>query len=72
MPAFGPIKRSDLVRALKRLGFNGPYAGGKHEFMVKDSLKLRIPNPHQGDISRGLLAEILRQAEISREEWEAL
>jgi predicted RNA binding protein YcfA (HicA-like mRNA interferase family) len=72
MPAFGPIKRSDLVRALKRLGFDGPYAGGKHEFMVKDSLKLRIPNPHQGDISRGLLAEILRQAEISREEWEAL
>jgi predicted RNA binding protein YcfA (HicA-like mRNA interferase family) len=72
MPAFGPIKRSDLVRALKRLGFDGPYAGGKHEFMVKDSLKLRIPNPHQGDISRGLLVEMLRQAEISREEWEAL
>jgi predicted RNA binding protein YcfA (HicA-like mRNA interferase family) len=72
MPAFGPIKRSDLVRALKRLGFDGPYAGGKHEFMVKDSLKLRIPNPHQGEISRGLLAEILRQAEISRDEWENL
>jgi predicted RNA binding protein YcfA (HicA-like mRNA interferase family) len=72
MPAFGPIKRSDLVRALKRLGFDGPYAGGKHEFMVKDSLKLRIPNPHQGEISRGLLAEILRQAEISRDDWKNL
>jgi predicted RNA binding protein YcfA (HicA-like mRNA interferase family) len=72
MPAFGPIKRSDLIRALKRLGFDGPFAGGRHEFMVKDSLKLRIPNPHQGDISKGLLAEILRQAEISREDWENL
>lgn len=72
MPAFGPIKRSELVRYLKQLGFSGPYAGGKHEFMVKNSLKLRIPNPHRGDISKGLLAEILRQANISREEWESL
>jgi len=72
MPAFGPIKRSDLVRALKRLGFDGPYAGGRHEFMIRGSLKLRIPNPHQGDISKGLLAEILRQADVSREDWENL
>lgn len=33
---------------------------------------MRIPNPHQGDISRGLLTRILRQAGISREEWEKL
>jgi predicted RNA binding protein YcfA (HicA-like mRNA interferase family) len=72
MPAFGPIKRSDLVRALKRLGFDGPYAGGRHEFMVRGSLRLRIPNPHQGDISKGLLAEILRQADVSRDDWENL
>ena len=72
MPAFGPIRRSDLIRALKRLGLTGPFAGGRHEFMVRGSLKLRIPNPHQGDISKGLLAEILRQADISRDEWEKL
>ncbi|NJM67310.1 MAG: type II toxin-antitoxin system HicA family toxin [Acaryochloris sp. RU_4_1] len=72
MSAFGPIKRSELIQRLKRLGFDGPYAGGKHEFMVKDSLKIRIPNPHRGDISKGLLAEILRQANITREEWERL
>lgn len=34
--------------------------------------KLRIPNPHAEDISRGLLVRILRQAGIDREEWEAL
>ncbi len=27
MPVFGPIKRSDLIRYLKQLGFIGPYAG---------------------------------------------
>jgi hypothetical protein len=33
-------------------------------------IKLRIPNPHAQDISRGLLVRILRQACIEREEWE--
>jgi predicted RNA binding protein YcfA (HicA-like mRNA interferase family) len=72
MPVFGPIKRSELIRGLRQLGFDGPYAGGKHEYMVQDTLKIRIPNPHRGDISKGLLAEILRQADISRDEWESL
>jgi hypothetical protein len=38
--------------------------------MVKGGLKLRIPNPHRGDVSKDLLAEILRQAGISSEDWE--
>lgn len=59
------------VRTLRDLGFEGPYAGGKHQFMVKDELVLHIPNPHQGDIGVELLARLLRQAEIDRETWEA-
>ena len=47
-------------------------AGGKHQFMVRDDLRLVIPNPHSGEIGRDLLARILRQAGISREEWEKL
>ncbi|MGO8704657.1 MAG: type II toxin-antitoxin system HicA family toxin [Candidatus Brocadiia bacterium] len=61
-----------MVRSLHRAGFDGPYAGGKHTFMVKGSLALTIPNPHQRDIGQELLARILRQAGISRKEWEAL
>ena len=38
--------------------------------MVKDEFKIRIPNPHGKDISKHLIAEILRQARISNEEWE--
>jgi predicted RNA binding protein YcfA (HicA-like mRNA interferase family) len=72
MPIFGPISHSNLVRNLKALGFEGPYAGGKHLFMVRDEFRLTIPNPHKGDIRPPLLARILRQADISREEWEAL
>jgi hypothetical protein len=29
-----------------------------------------VPNPHQGDIGKDLLARILRQGGISRDEWE--
>jgi predicted RNA binding protein YcfA (HicA-like mRNA interferase family) len=72
MPTLGPIKRSELVRLLKRLGFEGPYSGGNHQYLVRDSLKVWIPNPHQGDISKGLLIEILKQAGISRDVWENL
>jgi predicted RNA binding protein YcfA (HicA-like mRNA interferase family) len=72
MPAFGPISRRDLIRHLRQLGFDGPYSGGKHEFVIRGNVTLRIPNPHRGDIGRELLSRILRQAGLAREEWERL
>ncbi|BAY22741.1 hypothetical protein NIES2100_25040 [Calothrix sp. NIES-2100] len=72
MPPFGAINRQNLIRYLKEAGFDGPYSGGKHQYMLKGEFKLTIPNPHQGDISASLLNRILRQANISREDWEAL
>lgn len=59
-----------LVQKFRKLGYDGPYSGGRHMFMVKGSLKARIPNPHRGDISRHLISEILRQAEILKEDWD--
>ena len=70
MPPFGPVHRSELVRALRSLGFDGPYSGSKHQFMVRGSVTLRIPNPHQTDIGRDLLSRILRQAGVDRDAWE--
>ncbi len=72
MPPFGAIKRHDLIRALRQLGFDGPFPGGNHQYMSKGQLKVSIPNPHRGDISKGLLARILTEAGISREEWESI
>lgn len=72
MPAITPIKRKDLIRCFRRLGFDGPYSGGNHQFMTKADLSIRIPNPHQSDIGKELLVRILRQAGIEREDWEKL
>jgi len=66
-----PISRRELIKKFRALGFNGPYSGGRHQFMSRGNLKVRVPNPHQkGEISESLLNEILRQAEINKEEWE--
>jgi len=40
--------------------------------MIKNTLKLPLPNPHRGDLGRELLARILREAHIEKKEWEAL
>lgn len=69
MPALGSISRKDLIYYLRKLRFDGPYSGGKHQFMIRGNVTLAIPNPHKGDISVGLLNTILREAGISKEEW---
>ena len=52
MAALSPVSRRELVRKLKRLGFEGPFPGGKHEWMRRGGLRLTIPNPHPGSIDQ--------------------
>jgi len=72
MPPFKPISRKELIYYLKKAGFEGPYSGGKHQFMLKENLTLTLPNPHESDIGKSFLLKILKQAKISKEEWEKL
>lgn len=73
MPPWGPVKRRRLIRILRTVGYDGPFPGGNHEYLRRaDGVKLTIPSEHGGDIDVGLLRRILRQAGISREEWEEL
>ncbi len=71
MPHWGPISRRDLIRGLSALGFDGPFSGGRHQFMVRGDVVLTIPNPHGKDIGIDLLSRLLRQAGITRSEWES-
>ena len=61
-----------LLRMVQDLSFEGPYPGGQHQYMIKGELKLTIPNPDRGDISQALLARMLRQGNITRDDWEEL
>jgi len=69
MSRLTPISWSELVQHLGELGFEGPYAGGRHPQMRRDDVTVIIPNPHEGDVGVGLLKRLLRQAGVSREEW---
>ncbi len=40
--------------------------------MYRGGVTVVLPNPHQSDIGRELLAHVLQQAGVSREEWEKL
>ena len=65
------ISRRELVRKFRALGYEGPFSGGKHQFMKQGEKKIRIPNPHsKTDISVSLLKEILKQAGIRDSEWD--
>ncbi len=64
-----PVSWIELVRRLRKLGFEGPYRGGKHPYIVKGNLVLTIPNPHRKEIGVDLLIRILKQAAITRREW---
>lgn len=70
MSRLTPLSWQELIRGLKRFGFEGPLSGGKHFYMIRGLVRLTIPNPHKSVISVDLLTRILKQANISREEWQ--
>jgi len=70
MPKLSPVSWREFVHRLQSLGFEGPYSGSKHPYMLKEDVVLTIPNPHREEIGVDLLSRLLRQAEISRREWE--
>lgn len=66
-----PISRRELIRCLRRLGFDGPESGARHQIMIRGELRLALPNPHRyRDIDDALLRRILRQAGVSPQEFD--
>lgn len=69
MTRLKPVSWREFVQRMRELGFEGPYAGGRHPQMRRGSVTVIIPNPHDGEISVGFLTRLIRQAGITREEW---
>ena len=71
MARLTPLKPRAVMRKLRRLGFAGPFPGGRHPRMVHPETGQIIPVPvHQGkDVSVGLIREIIRELGISRDDW---
>jgi len=44
MSRWRPCKRREFIRRLRKLDFDGPYAGTRHQFMVFEEYRLTIPS----------------------------
>ncbi len=72
MAKLTPISRNDLIRKLRNLGFDGPFVATRHQFMLRESQKIFIPNPHGKDIGVPLVRRIIKQLHITVEEFSKL
>ena len=76
MSRWVPCKRRDFIRRLKRLGFEGPFSGARHQFMVYGQHRLAIPSNAEYSVPqlRMLLQEVERiiGREVTVDEWQRL
>lgn len=76
MARWNPIKRRDFISRLRKLGFEGPVSGTRHEAMLYKNHRLAIPSNEEYSIPQ--LRMMLRQVEtiiergIDAQEWHTL
>jgi len=44
MSQWQPCKRRLFIKRLRKLGFDGPYSGARHQFMVYENHRLSVPS----------------------------
>jgi predicted RNA binding protein YcfA (HicA-like mRNA interferase family) len=69
MSRFPATTGTHVIKALRRLGFDLIRVKGSHHFLRHPDGRCTVVPIHRGEtIGRGLLAQILRDCEITREE----
>lgn len=64
------FKAREVVKILKKLGYIQKRQTGSHLIMYNPELKHIIPIPmHAGDIKKGLLRTIIKQADSTEKEF---
>ena len=72
-PSLPAVRAKDLARALERAGFVLRRQKGSHQIWFHPELKKRVSVPvHTGDVPKGTLRQILRDADLSAEELVSL
>lgn len=67
MPKLPHVSGAEIVRALERLGFAKLRQSGSHVIMRRESKGCVVPM--HTEVKIGTLAGVLRQAEVSQEEF---
>jgi len=76
MSRWQPCKRRLFIKRLRGLGFDGPYSGTRHQFMLYENHRLSIPSNAEYSVPqlRMLLHEVeaIMERSITVEEWNSL
>ena len=76
MSPWKPCKRRDFIRRLRKLGFDGPYSGTRHQFMIYGQNRMAIPSNTEYSVPQ--LRMVIREVEgilnrgITVNEWNKL
>lgn len=76
MSRWAPCKRRDFIRRLRAIGFDGPFSGTRHQFMVYEQHRLAIPSNAEYSVPQlrmmiGEVEEIIGR-KITTDEWNRL
>ena len=73
MSQWAPCKRKEFVGRLRKLGFDGPFSGTRHHFMIYGENRLAIPSNKEYSIPqlRMMLREVeaITRRKITLEKW---
>jgi hypothetical protein len=76
MAAWRPLKRREFVRKLRALGFDGPFSGTRHQFMILGQHRQTIPSNSEFSVPqvRMLLQQVesILDRSIVLDEWDSL
>jgi hypothetical protein len=71
-----PCRRREFIRRLRQLGFDGPFSGTRHQFMLYGGRRLAIPSNAEYSVPqlRVMIREVegVLGREITLVEWNRL
>ena len=71
-----PCKRRDFIQRLRKIDFDGPFSGTRHQFMLYEQRRLAIPSNAEYSVPQ--LRMMIQEVEeiivrrITAEEWNKL
>ena len=76
MSRWTPCRRGDFIRKLRRLGFDGPFTGTRHQFMVLSQKRLAVPSNAEYSVPqlRMMIREVeaMARREVTSDDWNNL
>jgi len=73
MSQWQPCKRRLFIKRLRKLGFDGPYSGTRHQFMVYKNHRLSVPSNSEYSAPQLKMmlneVEVIMERHLSAEKW---